>query len=87
MITITTDMGLEKEEVTMPQLGAATDSDQSTANVENVVSSNGLELHFMEMTPMISQQCVGKGDCEVKINASEQGPRYSLEVGGQSITV
>ena len=91
MITVTTDMGLEKEEVTMPQPGAATDSDQSTANVENVVSSNGLELHFMEMTPMISQQCVGKGDYEVKINATEQGPRfnpgYSLEVGGQSITV
>ena len=43
------------------------------------------------MTPMISQQCVGKGDYEVKINATEQGPRfnpgYSLEVGGQSITV
>jgi hypothetical protein len=91
MITVTTDMGLEKEEVTMPQPGAATDSDQSAANVENVVSSNGLELHFMEMTPMISQQCVGKGDYEVKINATEQGPRfnpgYSLEVGGQSITV
>lgn len=55
MITVTTDMGLEKEEVTMQQPGAATDSDQSTANVENVVSSNGLELHFMETTPMISQ--------------------------------
>lgn len=40
---------------------------------------------------MISQQCVGKGDYEVKINATEQGPRfnpgYSLEVEGQSITV
>jgi hypothetical protein len=56
-----------------------------------VVSSNGLELHFMEMTPMISQQCVGKGDYEVKINATEQSPRfnpgYSLEVVGQSISV
>lgn len=84
MITVTTDMRLEKEEVTMPQPGAATDSDQSAANVENVVSSNGLELHFVEMTPLISQQCVGKGDYEVKINATEQGPRfnpgYSLEV-------
>lgn len=90
MITVTTDMRLEKE-VTMPQPGAATDSDQSAANVENVFSSNGLELHFVEMTPMISQQCVGKGDYEVKINATEQGPRfnpgYSLEVEGQSITV
>lgn len=91
MITVATDMGLEKEEVTMPQPGAATNLDQSAANVENVVSSNGLELHFVEMTPMISQQCVGKGDYEVKINATEQGPRfnpgYSLDVEGQSITV
>jgi hypothetical protein len=91
MITVATDMLLEKEEVTMPQPGAATNLDQSAANVENVVSSNGLELHFVEMTPMISQQCVGKGDYEVKINATEQGPRfnpgYSLDVEGQSITV
>jgi hypothetical protein len=91
MITLATDMGLEQEEVTMPQLGAVTNLDQSAANVENVVSSNGLELHFMELTPMISQQCVDKGDYEVKINATEQSPRfnpgYSLEVLGQSITV
>jgi hypothetical protein len=56
-----------------------------------VASSNGLELHFVEMTPMISQQCVGKGDYEVKINATEQSPRfnpgYPLEVGSRSITV
>jgi hypothetical protein len=91
MITVATDMGLEKEEVTMPQPGAATNLDQSAASVENVVSSNGLELHFVEMTPMISQQCVGKGDYELKINATEQGPRfnpgYSLDMEGQSITV
>jgi hypothetical protein len=39
---------------------------------------------------LISQQCVGKGDYEVKINATEQSPRfnpgYSLDVEGQSIT-
>jgi hypothetical protein len=91
MITVATDMRLEKEDVTMPQPGAATDSGQSAADVENVVSSNGLELHLVKMTPMISQQCVGKGDYEVKINATEQGPRfnpgYSLDVEGQSITV
>lgn len=91
MITVATGMGLEQEEVTMPQPGAATNLDQSTANVENVVGSNGLELHSVEMTPMISQQCLGKGDYEVKINATEQSPRfnpgYSLEVGGRSITV
>jgi hypothetical protein len=79
MITVATD------------IGAATNLDQSAANAENVVSSNGLELHFVEMTPMISQQCVGKGDYEVKINATEQGPRfnpgYSLDMEGQSITV
>jgi hypothetical protein len=55
MITAATGMGLEKEEVTTPRPGAATNLDQSAANVENVVSSNGLELHFVEMTPMISQ--------------------------------
>ena len=91
MITVATDMGLEQEEVSTPEPGAVTNLDQSAANVESVVSSNGLELHFMEMTPMISQQCVDKGDYEVKINATEQGPRfnpgYSLEVLGQSITV
>jgi hypothetical protein len=91
MITVTTDMGLEQEEVTLPQTGALTNLDQSSANVENVASSNGLELHFVEMTPMISQQCVGKGDYEVKINATEQSPRfnpgYPLEVGSRSITV
>lgn len=91
MITVTTDMGLEQEEVTIPLTGAVTNLDQSSANVENVVSSNGLELHFVEMTPMISQQCAGKGDYEVKINATEQSPRfnpgYSLEVEGPSITV
>lgn len=91
MITVATDMGLEQEEVSTPEPGAVTNLDQSAANVENVVSSYGLELHFMEMTPMISQQCVDKGDYEVKINATEQSPRfnpgYSLEVLGQSITV
>ena len=90
MITVATGIGLEKEEVTTPQPGAATNLDQSVANVENVVGSNGLELHFVEMTPMVSQQCVGKGDYEVKINATEQGPRfnpgYSFDVKGQSIT-
>ena len=54
MITVTTDMGLEQEEVTIPLTGAVTNLDQSSANVENVVSSKGLELHFVEMTPMIS---------------------------------
>jgi hypothetical protein len=87
MITVTTDMGLEQEEVTISQTGAVTNLDQSSANVENVVSSNGLELHFVEMTPMISQQCAGKGDHEVKINATEQSPRFnpgdSLEVEGR----
>jgi hypothetical protein len=91
MIIVATDTGLEKEEVTMPQPGAATDLDETAANVENVVSSNGLEIHFVEMTPMISQQCVGKGDYEVRINATEQNPRfnpgYSLDVEGRSITV
>ena len=38
---------------------------------ENVVSSNGLELHFVEMTPMVSQQCIGKADYEVKIDSTE----------------
>jgi hypothetical protein len=82
MITVATDMGLEQEEATMPQPGASTNLDQSTANVENVVSSNGLELHFVEMTPMISQQCLGKGDYEVKINATEQSPRFNRQVRG-----
>jgi hypothetical protein len=77
MITVATDMGLEQEEATMPQPGAATNLDQSTANVENVVSSNGLELRFVEMTPMFSQQYLGKGDYEVKINATEQSPRFN----------
>jgi hypothetical protein len=44
MITVATDMGLEREEVTMPQPGAVTNLDQSTANVENVVSPNGLDF-------------------------------------------
>ena len=51
---------------------------------ENVVSSNGLELHFVEMTPMVSQQCIGRGDHEVKVKSTEQNPRfnpgYSLQV-------
>jgi hypothetical protein len=91
MITVASDWDLKKKKKTMPQPGEATNLDQSTANVENVVSSNSLELHFVEMTPMISQRCVGKGDYEVKNNATEQGPRfnlgYSLDVEGQSITV
>jgi hypothetical protein len=37
MITVATDMGLEKEEVTMPQPGAVTSLDQSAANLENVI--------------------------------------------------
>jgi hypothetical protein len=55
---------------------------------ENVVSSNGLELHFVEM---VSQQRIGKGDHEVKVNSTEQNPRfnpgYSLQVEDSSITI
>ena len=37
MIVVATDLGLEQEEVTMPQPGAVTSLDQSAANLENVV--------------------------------------------------
>jgi hypothetical protein len=91
MIVAITDLGLEKEE-TIVESGEAIDIEETVGDgEENVVSSNGLELHFVEMTPMVSQQCVGKGDYEVKINATEQNPRfnpgYSLQVEGGSITV
>jgi hypothetical protein len=49
------------------------------------------ELYFVEMTPMVSQQCIGKGDYEVNINSTEQNPRfnpgYSLQVEDGSITI
>ena len=91
MIVVATDLGLEKEETTA-EPGLATDIEETVGDIEeNVVRSNGLELHFVEMTPMVSQQCIGKGDYEVKINSTEQNPRfnpgYSLQVEDGSITI
>ena len=92
MIVVATDLGLEKEEETTAEPGLATDIEETISDrEENVVSSNGLELHFVEMTPMVSQQCIGKGDYEVKINSTEQNPKfnpgYSLQVEDRSITI
>lgn len=91
MIVTATDLGLEKEEVTVVEPGLATEEEILGEGEEDVVSSNGLELHFLEMTLMVSQQCIGNGDYEVKINATEQNPRfnpgYSLQVEGKSITI
>ena len=92
MIVVATDLGLEKEEETTAEPGLATDIEETVGDIEeNVVSSNGLELHFVEMTPMVSQQCIGKGDYEVKINSTEQNPRfnpgYSLQVEDGSIII
>ena len=73
MIVVATDLGLEKEEETTAEPGLATDIEETVGDIEeNVVSSNGLEPHFVKMTPMVSQQCIGKGDYEVKINSTEQ---------------
>ena len=55
MIVVATDLGLEKEEETTAEPGIATDIEETVGDrEENVVSSNGLELHFVEMTPMVS---------------------------------
>ena len=55
MIVVATDLGLEKEEETTAEPGIATDIEETVGVIEeNVVSSNGLELHFVEMTPMVS---------------------------------
>jgi hypothetical protein len=92
MIVVATDLGLEKEEETTAEPGIATDIEETVGDTEeNVVSSNGLELRFVEMTPMGSQHCIGKGDYEVKINSTEQNPRfnpgYSLQVEDGSIII
>src|SRR5918998_2111417 len=55
MIVVATDLGLEKEEETTAETGIATDIEETVGVIEeNVVRSNGLELHFVEMTPMVS---------------------------------
>jgi hypothetical protein len=55
MIVVATDLGLEKEEETTAEPGIATDIEETVGVIEeNVVSSNGLDLHFVEMTPMVS---------------------------------
>jgi hypothetical protein len=92
MIVVATDLGLEKEEETTAEPGLATDIEETVGDIEeNVISSNGIELHFVGITPMVSQQCIGKGDYDVKINSTEQNPRfnpgYSLQVEDGSITI
>jgi len=87
---VATKLGLEKDKTTA-EPGLATDIEETVGDIEeNVVSSNGLELNFVEMNPMVSQQCIDKGDYEVKINLTEQNPRfnpgYSLQVEDGSIT-
>jgi hypothetical protein len=68
-------VGLEKDKTTA-EPGLATDTEETVGDIEeNVVSSNGLELHFVEMNPMVSQQCIDKGDYEVRISFRF---RYSL---------
>jgi hypothetical protein len=77
VIVAVTDLGLEENK----------DKDKN----ENVVSANGLELHILEMTRAISQQCIDKGNYEVKVVDSKQNPKfnpdYSLEVKGKKLTI
>ena len=77
VIVAVTDLGLEENK----------DKDKN----ENVVSANGLELHILEMTRAISQQCVDKGNYEVKVVDSKQNPKfnpdYSLKVKGKKLTI
>lgn len=51
MIVATTDLGLKKEEVTVVKPRLATEEILGEGEPD-VVSSNGLELHFLEMTPI-----------------------------------